>query len=493
MRLSTRSTIGLSTIVWSSILTSLGVTAAHGQWSELAAKAPSASNALVLMDVEKVLASPIAQREGWQGRFDKAFAAGLIATPPGTRRLLIAAQVDYETWQPTSELSLLDLSRDVSMASIARQTKGTPDTVANLSALVLPQDVYIVELGRRRLAALAPANRQAVARWLRESLHRSEPALSPYLTAAVQAAAKIDIVQALDMTDAVPPDVIRAALNLSNVVGKAKPKVDIEKVSPLLASLKGVLFEVVFKDEPHARFLIDFDQDAAPLSAIGKPLLLEVLNENGARIADFDDWTPKVEGNRFSLTGTLSPEGLRRVLSLIDAPIAAVASPGDEKDEPAAKTSPAAYASHAYFKSVTSMLDDLGKEAKTSVTLGQNAAWIDGWARKIERLPMLNVDPDMLDYGGYVAAQLRATSRAIKGIGINTGARTAQTYGGGYSGRYGSYGGYSGYRGANSQRLAVQAEERAAGATSALGTFSQIEGATTDIRRKMTERYKIEF
>ncbi len=35
------------------------------------------------------------------------------------------------------------------------------------------------------------------------------------------------------------------------------------------------------------------------MSAIGKPLLLEVLNETGARIADFDDWTPKVEGKRF--------------------------------------------------------------------------------------------------------------------------------------------------------------------------------------------------
>ncbi len=86
-------------------------------------------------------------------------------------------------------------------------------------------------------------------------------------------------------------------------------------------------------------------------------------------------------------------------------------------------------------------------------------AWIDRWARKIERLPMLDVDKDMLDYGGYVAAALRGSSDAIKGIGINTGARTAQIYGGGYAGRIGPYGGYAVYRDTDAERGAVRAEE----------------------------------
>ena len=256
------------------------------------------------------------------------------------------------------------------------------------------------------------------------------------------------------MTDAIPADVIRAKLSASNAVSDAKPKGDVDKLTSLLATLKGVVFEVAFKNEPHARFLVDFDQDAAPLLGLGKPLLLEVLNENGARIADFDDWTPKVEGKRFSLTGTLSPDGLRRVLSLIDAPIAAHFSPEGDGDTEAGKTKQIGYASHAYFISIESILDDLKKESKTSVTLGQNAAWIDRWARKIERLPTLNVDGDLLDYSEFVVGQLRASSGAIKGIGINTGVRTAQNYGGGYSGRYGSYGGYYGYRGVKAQNLA---------------------------------------
>jgi len=42
------------------------------------------------------------------------------------------------------------------------------------------------------------------------------------------------------------------------------------------------------------------------LSAIRQTVITEVLNNKGARIADFDDWTPRVEGKRFSLTGKLS-------------------------------------------------------------------------------------------------------------------------------------------------------------------------------------------
>jgi hypothetical protein len=112
-----------------------------------------------------------------------------------------------------------------------------------LSALVLPQDAYIVELGKQRLAAMAPANRQAVVRWLRESINRSEPALSPYLTAAVQSAAeKIDIVEALDMTDAIPrrrhPRKTERLQRSEQRQAQGRRR---SKLTSLLASLKGVI------------------------------------------------------------------------------------------------------------------------------------------------------------------------------------------------------------------------------------------------------------
>ena len=45
--------------------------------------------------------------------------------------------------------------------------------------------------------------------------------------------------------------------------------------------------------------------------------------------------------------------------------------------------------------------------------------WFQNYANKVDRLPILNVDTDMLQYGQYVAQQLRNASMAIKGYGIN--------------------------------------------------------------------------
>ncbi len=484
------------------VLVAMGATCTQAQWEALAAKVPQSSNAIVLVDVDKLLASPIAKREGWAEKLERAFESGVLALPPGATRVLEAAELDFETWEPRYELALLQASHDVTLVNLARQTHGRSDVVADLPAVVLPQDAYVVALNKRQIAGLSPANRQATIRWLREVLHRDKPALSPYLASAVELASHIDIVEALDMQDAVPADVIRAKVKASAAVAGAKPAVNVEQLVNLLATLRGVTFELVFKDQVHARFLIDLGADAAPLATVGKPLLLEILRKHGAWIEDFDGWKPSVSKQQFVLTGTLTATGLRKVLSLIDAPVAALATPGEAPPAGAEASSAMAYASFAYFKSIKSILADIRTESKDSVTLGQNAAWLDRWARKIERLPILNVDPDLLDYGAFVVAKLRGSSDSLKGIGINSAYRSAgiqdTTQGwvaGGYSGYYGRYvtvGGYFEDSG-DAQRRQVRTEERTKGASQALSQIRTIDQATATARRLMTERYKMEF
>lgn len=475
------------------------------QYAELASKVPATTNALSMMNVEKILASPIAVKEDWKGRFDKAFASGMISIPPHAHQVLLATQLDYETWQSAWDVAIINLTRDVSMSNIARQTKGLPDTIGEFPAVALRQDAYIVAFGKQQVAAMAPANRQAVVRWIRATQSKTKPELAPYLLKAVKLADKIDIVQAFDLEGVVPEAVVSEKVKSSPAL--AGKKIDAEQLTKLLTSILGVTFEVNFKQDRHARFLIDFDQDAALLATVGKPLLLEVLAGAGARIEDFDTWTPKVEGKQFILTGTLSPAGMRKVLSLIDAPISTFTQADEtlrSQADSASQNSQAAYASQAYFKAVESIIDDLRKESKDSVTLGQNAAWFDRWARKIERLPMVGVDKDMLDYGGFVVGQLRGASDSLKGIGINSAQRSAQVYesgqawvsgdyGSGYYGRYGSASGYYEWNPVDSQRRAIRADERAKGSKDALGGMRQIENATGAIRRTMTERYQIQF
>lgn len=74
------------------------------------------------------------------------------------------------------------------------------------------------------------------------------------------------------------------------------------------------------------------------------------------------------------------------------------------------------------------MLDDLrGKRKSTEfVTWGQVGAWFERYARRIDNLPILNVAPEMLDFGVVVADSLRQSETAMKGIGVRSGMRKTQ-------------------------------------------------------------------
>ncbi|MFH1266377.1 MAG: hypothetical protein ABIK89_11680, partial [Planctomycetota bacterium] len=76
-------------------------------------------------------------------------------------------------------------------------------------------------------------------------------------------------------------------------------------------------------------------------------------------------------------------------------------------------------------------------------------------------------------------------------------------YGGGTRyGRYGGYGGYGGYaaygprmeaRSIDSERRVVRSQERGKMATDVHAIRDQVIAATTEMRRKMTQKYQIEF
>lgn len=69
-------------------------------------------------------------------------------------------------------------------------------------------------------------------------------------------------------------------------------------------------------------------------------------------------------------------------------------------------------------------LSGRGKRKSTEfVTWGQVGGWFERYARKIDNLPILNVDPEMLDYGVFVADSLRQSETVMKGIGAKSGMR----------------------------------------------------------------------
>jgi hypothetical protein len=476
---------------------------AAAQFEQLAAKVPGTANAIVLLDAQKVMASPIAQKQGWKEKYEEAFASGLVTISPDTRHMLLAAQLDYQTMQPLWEVVIADFAEERTIAEIARATQGTLDQFGELPAVSLSDDSYCVQLAPTRLGVMAPANRQAVARWLREVESRSKPGLSPYLNGTLSASQTSQVVVAFDLQDAVPPELLKQKLAASATL--AGKKIDLDAATKALSGIRGLVLEVGLTDGSFGRLMVHFNDDASVLAPFAKPMILEALGNLGAMIEDIEEWKVTTEPTKFTLNGTLSEGGRKRVLSLIDHPVAALVATNKSRsmsEQP--ESSKVAYATQTYFKSITKIRDDLREKAKNVKTFGQHALWLDNWARRIDRLPILNVDPEMLAYGRYTTQRMRDASAALKGIGISSAARSAQVYnqysasGSAYggSGYYGSGGGYNynvQYNNVGGQRRAIGAQERAKGATTAQQISAEMENETAKIRQAMTQKYQIEF
>ena len=201
-------------------------------------------------------------------------------------------------------------------------------------------------------------------------------------------------------------------------------------------------------------------------------------------------WTAKTA----SIAGYLDQSGLRRLMSLIEVPTplqhrASPASSG--QDEETLKRT----ASQQYFKQVTSLVEDLRqKPNRTEMkTWGQVGAWLDRYSRKIDSLPMLNVDEELLGYGAFVSDTMRSASDSLKNIAGRTRVRelNATQYStayrtGGRVGRWGGWGGYATadyYDGVGTQmaRNAIRSEERVGGTRDARELMRQVETATVDV------------
>jgi hypothetical protein len=89
---------------------------------------------------------------------------------------------------------------------------------------------------------------------------------------------------------------------------------------------------------------------------------------------------------------------------------------------------------------------------------------------------------------------------ALKGIGIQSGVRTAQVYQT-VSTDYNAYAGYGGagysyyteWRNVDAEQRAIRAQERGKGALSAREIGQEVENETAKIRQVMTQKYQINF
>jgi hypothetical protein len=140
---------------------------------------------------------------------------------------------------------------------------------------------------------------------------------------------------------------------------------------------------------------------------------------------------------------------------------------------------------------------------------GYRARWNDQSARKIDELGTLNVDPELVEYATNVSTALRGSSLVIRQTNIQAGASKAEAnaykapgptanVGYGYYGNYG-YGGFgAGYYDPNAAGYydasgTINSQSRAIGNQSYQAALNNIDAMTLEIRRKMTDKLKVQF
>ena len=74
------------------------------------------------------------------------------------------------------------------------------------------------------------------------------------------------------------------------------------------------------------------------------------------------------------------------------------------------------------------MLPTCVPRSRKSSTMGQIALWYDSYARKIDQLPVVGVDPELIAYAQRTATNMRDASAAIKSADYQKGVRQVNVY-----------------------------------------------------------------
>jgi hypothetical protein len=463
-------------------------------FKDLVSAIPEGSNALVLIDIGGVLSSPIAKANGWGGKLQDGAADRPVYLPPEADKVVIAASLDIargfnRDWQ----VALMGLTTPLSMAEIARAEGGHADRIGNADVAWVPSDAYFLQVAPQVLGLMAPADRQATSRWMSNLERKRTGELTPYL--AVVAAGVVagpQITLALDATNAVQPHRVRTNLAASELAGK----LDVAATAELISSLQGLTMQITFKDKVTSLVRVDFGIPVKLSNEIARTLVEEALDIQGMALPGMENWTCYVQDSSIMLAGDMDADALRRVMSLLEIPTTKFSSLKGVSTE-TATTDDVAKLSQAYFKSIDAMLTDLKRKTKASAR-NSDAVWNRRYAEKIDRLPILHVDEQLLDFGQKLSETLRIMSddRQMNNLQGSMQERWERSSAGvqysvdGYG--YGAYNYYS-PRQAEVNAGNLRADAQARGSATKIQGWTLINNALLDIRKVMTMKYGIEF
>src|SRR3954471_11474477 len=133
-----------SVVVVSLIALSL-CASARADFKALSQRLPASSNAVVAVNVAKLLNTPYAKAE-WTPNTPEAWAKEPIMIPPGSTRLLMAAELDSSNMESTWECSVMEMATMPPLQTLAAGEGGHIDRLWDKDAVCSPINAYFVPL-----------------------------------------------------------------------------------------------------------------------------------------------------------------------------------------------------------------------------------------------------------------------------------------------------------------------------------------------------------
>jgi len=466
--------------------------------NKLLNRMPETTNTLTVIDIKGLMNTPKAAAEGWAQKRNMDYLSGRAPFPPGSNFCVVGSEFAHTEGRNNWQIALLEFPNDVYEDKLAKKEGSDVELIENQYVIPSRRNAYYVQFARDSYAVVTPANRQRVSRWISYAKTNKASKVNPYLVDAVQnggAAGQINI--AVDLSDTVNRVETLHRLQRSKMMTDAN--IDRQKWTEFLVGLRGVRLTVKVTDVFIAEVHLDFKEDVQPYAALLPGFLAETMESSGINFGDMSSMQATSRGKTLTLKGAVDGGDVRRVLSKVLPPML---SP--EPESQLSGQALVATTSQQYFKAVDSLLKEM-RQRSDRYDKGRNwtisAEWYEYTANKIDQLPIVNTDEQLVAYSAQIVDQLRLCGKSNRGVDIKR--QVIDTYkrssgemgwGGFYGGAFYGYGGGQGTMVSNEQEItSAKAENAAKGANDRNAIWIQINEQTTAIRGALSKKYNIEF
>lgn len=479
--------------------------------NDMAKMLPGSINSIMVVNAQRIRSSEIAKKDSWDTHAGEV-ASGLIFIPADANRVVMGAVMDYDTFDARETAVLVEMDQTPPLDVIRSVTDGTIDEIAGMKIVETPQDHYVARLDDHLIAGLRPALRPYFSRWLTSLKKRESIRVPDYLEQGINYAEELgtEVIVAFNLGSVVSPTRVLDEIQDNEQVRQAS--LDVKQVARQVASVKGMTLGITVRDKIYGSLKFDFSEDISSLKPLARQLVSGICERTGIHLSEFDEWNVTSDAHTVKISGDMSTESFRKIMSIVDAPHSHTTDYATHDEMKTENATDPMYVTKKYFDSVNSLVDQIAPKLSPASTYTQNANWLRKYADKIDSMGTLNVDEDMIAYGNFVSQTFRDASLLMIDSRENTkitqeklmasgarsgGGRSGWGGGSGYRGgyRYGRWGGQRGLTGGDGSRLRRSARNKtqAEVVKSVSDSFDQIATQQRDVRQAMTEKYQTQF